>query len=302
MKFKDPITGEYKTLHLKTGDTLPVGTIVSFEGDEIPEGYEEVVGEEARVVISSTEPTTGEEVWIQKGKNLFNKNSVVVGYLNEDGSIDIENAYRTSAFITVIPNTTYYKTKTDSVRSKFYDKNKKPLTNNYNDLGGSGNFAFTTPENAYYLRVSLTIENLDTLQIEQGDTATSYEPFTRKIYTKNDNGVYEEFYNETNREVYSTSEQRIGTWIDGKPLYRKTIKYTTPNTSEYVVVADVGQCNVKHFYGQCDFGQGNIYPIPYGEGAYFNVVKYLNEWIFASTNGFEDKKCELTIEYTKTTD
>lgn len=75
MKFKDPITGEYKTLHLKTGDTLPVGTIVSFEGDEIPEGYEEVIGEEARVVISSTEPTTGEEVWIDDtNKKIYIKN------------------------------------------------------------------------------------------------------------------------------------------------------------------------------------------------------------------------------------
>lgn len=26
--------------------------------------------------------------------------------------------------------------------------------------------------------------------------------------------------------VYSTEENRIGTWIDGKPLYQKTIKYT----------------------------------------------------------------------------
>lgn len=74
MKFKDPITGEYKTLHLKTGDTLPVGTIVSFEGDEIPEGYEEVIGEEARVVISPTEPTTGEEVWIDDtNKKIYTK-------------------------------------------------------------------------------------------------------------------------------------------------------------------------------------------------------------------------------------
>ncbi|NBI08575.1 hypothetical protein D1641_00880 [Colidextribacter sp. OB.20] len=30
-------------------------------------------------------------------------------------------------------------------------------------------------------------------------------------------------------ETYSTEEQRIGTWIDGKPLYRKTYSSTTPN-------------------------------------------------------------------------
>ena len=29
-------------------------------------------------------------------------------------------------------------------------------------------------------------------------------------------------------EVYSTEETRIGTWIDGKPLYRKTLVGTSP--------------------------------------------------------------------------
>ena len=93
MKFKDPITGEYKTLHLKTSDTLPVGTIVSFEGDEIPEGYEEVIGEEARVVISPTEPTTGEEVWIDNvNKKIYikNDNDVYEEIYNEKGKIDMK--------------------------------------------------------------------------------------------------------------------------------------------------------------------------------------------------------------------
>lgn len=30
-------------------------------------------------------------------------------------------------------------------------------------------------------------------------------------------------------ESYSTEEQVIGTWIDGKPLYRRVINSTTPN-------------------------------------------------------------------------
>ena len=30
---------------------------------------------------------------------------------------------------------------------------------------------------------------------------------------------------------YSTDEQTIGTWIDGKPLYQKTIVTSLPNTS-----------------------------------------------------------------------
>lgn len=38
-------------------------------------------------------------------------------------------------------------------------------------------------------------------------------------------------------EVYSTEETRIGTWIDGKPLYRKVYQVTTPSNNGYVTVA-----------------------------------------------------------------
>jgi hypothetical protein len=60
----------------------------------------------------------------------------------------------------------------------------------------------------------------------------------KKIYTKNNNGTYEEFYDETNREVHSTSEQRIGTWIDGKPLYEKTFVWEKTGYTGDVLTID----------------------------------------------------------------
>ena len=33
-------------------------------------------------------------------------------------------------------------------------------------------------------------------------------------------------------EIYSTEETRIGTWIDGKPLYRKVFRFTTPDSTD----------------------------------------------------------------------
>ena len=41
MKYKDPITGELKDIIVKSGDTLPIGTIVEFDGETVPDGYEE---------------------------------------------------------------------------------------------------------------------------------------------------------------------------------------------------------------------------------------------------------------------
>lgn len=85
-----------------------------------------------------------------------------------------------------------------------------------------------TPRNAENLN------KLNNVIISSTEPTTGEEVWidnvNKKIHTKNDNG-YEEFYNEENREVYSTSEQRIGTWIDGKPLYRKTIHSTSTTGS-----------------------------------------------------------------------
>ena len=87
MKYKDPKTGEYKDIFLKTGDTLPVGTIVEYDGDEVPAGYKEIPGVVASVVVSSTTPTTGEEVWIQTSKNKFDTRLLAQGgWNNSDNS------------------------------------------------------------------------------------------------------------------------------------------------------------------------------------------------------------------------
>lgn len=42
MKYRDPNTGELKDLYVKTSDTLPIGTVVDYDGDTVPDGYEEV--------------------------------------------------------------------------------------------------------------------------------------------------------------------------------------------------------------------------------------------------------------------
>ena len=37
----------------------------------------------------------------------------------------------------------------------------------------------------------------------------------------------------TSEEIYSTEETRIGTWIDGKPLYRRVFEVTTPSGTSW---------------------------------------------------------------------
>lgn len=45
------------------------------------------------------------------------------------------------------------------------------------------------------------------------------------------------YINEARLEEYSTTEKIIGTWIDGKPIYRKVATGTVPKSDYYPTVA-----------------------------------------------------------------
>ena len=63
MKYK--YNNQWKDLTVKAGDTLPIGTIVTYDGDTVPSGYEEVNS------YSTTEVKTG-DTWID-GKPIYRK-------------------------------------------------------------------------------------------------------------------------------------------------------------------------------------------------------------------------------------
>lgn len=115
-----------------------------------------------------------------KGKNLFNKNTVVDGYLSQTGQIESDSGFKTSDFIKVMPNTSYFLNNTNTKRLKFYDINKNAITSDW-DLTSAGSQSFTTLSNAYYLRFSIDISVIDinTVQLELGTQETSYKPYVQ---------------------------------------------------------------------------------------------------------------------------
>lgn len=334
MKFKDPITGEYKELSLKTGDTLPIGTIVSFEGDEIPEGYEEVIGEEARVVISPTEPTTGEEVWIQKSKNLLNYNNLTTQGLNhktisENGEISNKSSSdnRTWNFnnvdwkINLKPGT--YTVSVNFSQVDTHGAEMAMLLENGDAIFWSDSFqvsnvshksyTFTLTKNTNIGILFKLYDGICNIQIEQGESATSYEPYTdKKIYTKNDNGVYEEFYDENNLDVYSSSEQRIGTFL-GKPLYRLVAKFTMYfDEAFYTTYSGASNIikNIENLIRYDMFVENGTVIVPTPNGDECECYTYIQRSyggvsLKATANSvdkFREKKATIILEYTKTTD
>ena len=112
---------------------------------------------------------------------------------------------------------------------------------------------------------------------------------------------------EKNFNKYSTTEEVVGTWIDGKPLYRKCFNYTA--TTGEVIVADLSSLNIDtvcHMYGNFKDGNALIESIPFYLHSAYTVTPFYK---------LADKSLRLTvnisnltgtgvviIEYTKTTD
>lgn len=109
------------------------------------------------------------------------------------------------------------------------------------------------------------------------------------------------------QEVYSTEETRIGTWIDGKPLYRRVIESTTPATSGVMTNAITAsvvdtlvsfRCSVKASDGSRAMSTW-----------FYDVSHYFTAWVHPygiyvvlADPSVQNRPCTTILEYTKTTD
>jgi len=105
------------------------------------------------------------------GKNLFDKSQITPDSYLSAGVVTALNGYFTSPFMPVTPSTFYSKAVTQTA---YYDINKV-----YISQVGIGQF--TTPANAYFVRISNANSSLATMQLELGASATTYESYKFNI-------------------------------------------------------------------------------------------------------------------------
>lgn len=113
------------------------------------------------------------------------------------------------------------------------------------------------------------------------------------------------------QDVYSMEERRIGTWIDGKPLYRKTFVGVAPNAPNGAEIADISALSlgtIANGYGWIDTNtsDGAMY-IPYTIDTSNVCYVYIGNdknglMILTRGSSFIGKNFWYTIEYTKATD
>lgn len=110
-----------------------------------------------------------------------------------------------------------------------------------------------------------------------------------------------------NSGIYSTEETRIGTWIDGKPLYRKTWVSTDhaniPLPENIETVAKLtGVCNSNSYSVALNmYNTGNDSVRMYINWSDKMIIFGIgSSWDINGTYKF--KNCVVILEYTKTTD
>ena len=123
-----------------------------------------------------------------------------------------------------------------------------------------------------------------------------------QLNTTNKSSMVNSINEVNNKFDYSTEEQVIGKWIDGKPLYRKIVSGAVPKSDYYPTVA-TGITNLDKVVSisLC---------LAYGDNRqYFSSVKYNNYYLSKENNNeitivapVIDGDAIFTIYYTKTTD
>lgn len=120
----------------------------------------------------------------------------------------------------------------------------------------------------------------------------------------------------TPQEVYSTEEQMIGTWIDGKPLYRKVFNdLVIPSNVSVTASVEIASYSanvdtVSDIYGVCTSSTKQVTKVPYYISATsvlwvgYNLPTHStsNSVRIQASKQYAGASITIVLEYTKTTD
>lgn len=299
MKYND--NGLWKTLNVKVTDTLPVGTIIPYAGTTIPSNYMKCEGQElSRIEYDILFSAIGTTYGVGDGSTTFNlpnlKGRVITGIDSNDTDFD------------ALGGTGGEKTHTLTIQEipshshQFLFDHTAGSNIDAVKTGGSSAWQMNTTSRGEdqahnnlqpYIALNYIIKVLDAPAI-QAQVVNGYSTSSIDSYSCN-------YVNSIN--TCSTDEIRVGTWIDGKPIYRKVINFgTLPNINVKYVNHNIENMEtVINLYGIFNDSTYQI-KIPAG-GEYNSNIQTTDTQIGIGTpQNLTSFSGYVIIEYTKTTD
>ena len=260
--------GVKSALDINTTNIGPLSNLTTTNKTSLVNAVNEINAPGKWVSVGAEAPENGERVWFEKGKNLFD-GQLELGMYDETGAKATNNAnYRNVAPINVQPSTTYtFSINGTSQKYVIYLYKKDGTFIRVNTLTSG---TFTTPAEAYLLNFrcfntdfTSDYANLK-IQLEQGSTATTYEPYIEKSIKVD----YDDFISISDLiSVGATAP------TDGKRVWfrksnnlfnnnaeRKNAYIVNPGSTGQVVSYSYSSATYS-FVNCCKVGQGKTYTI-----------------------------------------
>lgn len=276
---------------LNAGDTVPIDSIFEYEGDTVPEGY-------AVVPDDYIKTDSVARVSNVVSKNLFDAKKIIlsrasISYTDDGFIISSSEYWGYGEYFATLPAGTYTLSGDVSGNVDFIE-----LYINGNWVNGAQSHTFNLTSESeikivFYAttgHVSSGSTTFSKVQLEEGPIVTSYAPYLN--------------LREAMREhkVYSTSEQIIGTSVNGKPLYAITLLGTTINGDLQINIANLNIEKIRDISGATGVN-GDFRPINFYFSGYSISTRYAHGVLYInSSDVYAGYPFEVTIEYTKTTD
>ena len=285
------------------------------------------------VCVSLDKPTDKQKFWIQTSKNLFHDGLVTeLGNITYNHGLVVQKqadsnsnpnwkcqGFQNNKYVVELASG-MYPGKTGVFSFTF---TKTSAFNNVR-FGVNGSQIDTTLmfradhlTNGETYTLSFNILNItqgsfswNNIQLENGFSVTAYESHVNnKIYVKRENDFYEEIYDEGNFDVYSTVEHRAGTWITGKPLYKRLFSCGSHagNSVEINIPVDIYNLEYVHkLEAAGTYYDVYFLPLPYNDVAGKQACQVFFKGGSDNTIGINSnialKDIIVTLYYTKTTD
>lgn len=179
------------------------------------------------------------------------------------------------------------------------------------------NFTFSLPicyvPNVTQWSIATSGISKSTVNITVGDGFTGTYALSDLVitlqYTKTTDGSI----SITDGNEYSLDEQVVGRWIDGKPLYQKTVIMTMPTLSTKYAITPISDCDILFVVWAFEYSSNatmNMYPA-YGNDAKLHGSVWTTDShhadggriiLQADDNAWAGVPVYITVQYTKTTD
>lgn len=235
-----------------------------------------------------------------KSKNMFNANNLKACFYDNNNDIIPNNNWRITTLIPVKPNKKYTLSRSNSGNGQFlfaeYDSSKTFITKNSDTFSDLSSKTYTTGSTTYYVIVGYnTAYTNNDVQFEYGTLRTTYTPF-------------EEIENANN---YCEDEIVIGTWIDGKPIYRKCFTSDTYSTTYSIPINNIQTItNIVGMIRRSDYDIWQVLPSRIGNAGFtaqFENLAFTNtnltvNMTWGTSWSSALSKINIIVEYTKTTD